>query len=50
MLSKMGKKIEWIRVIFEEAKGIQTFITNQHMSQGIYMEFAKLKLLKVPKI
>eukprot|EP00253_Pinus_taeda_P010583 PITA_10583 len=47
MLSKMGKKIEWIRVIFEEAKEIQAFITNHHMSQGIYMEFTKLELLKV---
>eukprot|EP00253_Pinus_taeda_P014349 PITA_14349 len=47
MLSKMGKQIEWIRVIFEEAKDIQAFITNHHMSQGIYREFAKLELLKV---
>ena len=50
MLSKMGKKIEWIHVIFEEAKEIQAFITNHHMSQDIYREFAKLGLLKVPKI
>ena len=49
MLSKMGKQIEWVRVMFEEAKEIQAFITNHHMSQGIYREFAKLELLKVPK-
>eukprot|EP00253_Pinus_taeda_P003127 PITA_03127 len=47
MLSKLGKQIEWIRKIFEEAKEIQAFITNHHMSQGIYREFAKLELLKV---
>ena len=50
MLSKMGTQIEWMRLIFEEAKEIQAFITNHHMSQGIYREFAKLELLKVPKI
>ena len=50
MLSKMGTQIEWIRLIFEEAKEIQAFITNHHMSQGIYREFAKLELLKVPKL
>ena len=50
MLSKMGTQIEWLRLIFEEAKEIQAFITNHHMSQGIYREFAKLELLKVPKI
>ena len=50
MLSKMGKQIEWIRVIFEEAKEIQAFITNHNMSQGIYMEFAKLELLRIPKL
>ena len=49
MLSKMGKQIEWILVIFEEEKEIQAFITSHHMSQGIYKEFAKLELLKVPK-
>ena len=48
MLSKLGKQIEWIRKIFEEAKEIQAFITNHHMSQGIYKEFAKLEILKVP--
>eukprot|EP00253_Pinus_taeda_P014475 PITA_14475 len=47
MLSKLGKQIEWIRKIFEEAKEIQAFITNHHMSQGLYKEFAKLELLKV---
>ena len=49
MLSKMEAQIGWIRLIFEEAKGIQGFITNHHMSQGIYMEFVKLELLKYQK-
>ena len=48
MLSKMGTKIEWIKQIFEETKEIQSFITNHHMSQAIYHEFAKLDLFKVP--
>eukprot|EP00253_Pinus_taeda_P030301 PITA_30301 len=47
LLSKMGKQIEWIQVIFEEAKEIQAFITSHHMSQGIYREFAKLEPLKI---
>ena len=50
MLSKMGTQIEWIKQIFEEAKEIQSFITNHHMSQAIYREFANLELLKVPKL
>jgi hypothetical protein len=50
MLSKMGIQIGWTSTYFEEAKEIQGFITNHHMSQGIYQEFAKLELLKVPKL
>ena len=50
MLSKMGTQIEWIKHIFEEAKEIQSFITNHHMSQAIYQEFVKLELLKLPNV
>ena len=50
VLSKMGTQIGWIKQIFEEAKEIQSFITNHHMSQAIYREFAYLELLKVPKL
>jgi hypothetical protein len=46
MLQKIGK-IQWIQKIYEEAKEIQMFICNHHMSQAIYRQFAKLELLKV---
>lgn len=46
MLQKIGE-IQWIQKFYEEAKEIQMFICNHHMSQAIYRQFAKLELLKV---
>eukprot|EP01018_Ginkgo_biloba_P021120 Gb_25769 [translate_table: standard] len=46
ILKKIGK-IEWIKKIIDEAKEIQMFITNHHMAQAIYQQFASLELLKV---
>eukprot|EP01018_Ginkgo_biloba_P002109 Gb_06094 [translate_table: standard] len=46
ILKKIGK-IEWIKKITDEAKEIEMFITNHHMAQAIYREFACLELLKV---
>eukprot|EP01018_Ginkgo_biloba_P016970 Gb_25383 [translate_table: standard] len=46
ILKKIGK-IEWIKKITNEAKEIEMFITNHHMAQAIYRQFASLELLKV---
>eukprot|EP01018_Ginkgo_biloba_P004803 Gb_17352 [translate_table: standard] len=46
ILKKIGK-IEWIQKITDEAKEIEMFITNHHMAQAIYRQFACLQLLKV---
>eukprot|EP01018_Ginkgo_biloba_P012898 Gb_03610 [translate_table: standard] len=46
ILKKIGK-IEWIKKITDEAKEIEMFITNHHMAQAIYRQFACLELLKV---
>eukprot|EP01018_Ginkgo_biloba_P007635 Gb_17511 [translate_table: standard] len=46
ILKKIGK-IEWIKKITHEAKEIEMFITNHHMAQAIYRQFASLELLKV---
>eukprot|EP01018_Ginkgo_biloba_P002712 Gb_02256 [translate_table: standard] len=46
ILKKIGK-IEWIKKITDEAKEIEMFITNHHMAQAIYRQFASLELLKV---
>eukprot|EP01018_Ginkgo_biloba_P039165 Gb_28718 [translate_table: standard] len=46
ILKKIGK-IEWIKIITDEAKEIEMFITNHHMAQAIYRQFASLELLKV---
>eukprot|EP01018_Ginkgo_biloba_P021027 Gb_40274 [translate_table: standard] len=46
ILKKIGK-IEWIKKIIDEAKEIEMFITNHHMAQAIYQQFASLELLKV---
>lgn len=35
ILQKIGK-IQWIQEIYEEAKEMQMFICNHHMSQAIY--------------
>jgi len=40
----MGK-IDKIYKIYKEAKEIQMFITNHHMSQTIYRQFEKMELL-----
>ncbi|KAH9291975.1 hypothetical protein KI387_042840, partial [Taxus chinensis] len=47
MLKKMANKIEWIRQVYAEAEEIQMFVTNHHMSQGIFRSFSQLELLKV---
>ncbi|KAH9314484.1 hypothetical protein KI387_023111 [Taxus chinensis] len=47
MLKKMANKIEWIQQVYEEAEEIQMFVTNHHMSQGIFRSFSQLELLKV---
>eukprot|EP01018_Ginkgo_biloba_P011168 Gb_02649 [translate_table: standard] len=49
ILKKIGK-IEWIKKITDEAKEIERFITNHHMAQAIYRQFASLELLKVAEI
>eukprot|EP01018_Ginkgo_biloba_P011659 Gb_06399 [translate_table: standard] len=46
ILKKIGN-IEWIKKITDEAKEIEMFITNHHMAQAIYRQFASLELLKV---
>eukprot|EP01018_Ginkgo_biloba_P021743 Gb_37636 [translate_table: standard] len=46
ILKKIGK-IEWIKKTTNEAKEIEMFITNHHMAQAIYRQFAYLELLKV---
>eukprot|EP01018_Ginkgo_biloba_P009776 Gb_07735 [translate_table: standard] len=46
ILKKIGK-IEWIKKSTDEAKEIEMFITNHHMAQAIYQQFASLELLKV---
>eukprot|EP01018_Ginkgo_biloba_P024520 Gb_28083 [translate_table: standard] len=46
ILKKIGN-IEWIKQITDEAKEIEMFITNNHMAQAIYQQFASLELLKV---
>eukprot|EP01018_Ginkgo_biloba_P000099 Gb_18470 [translate_table: standard] len=46
ILKKIGK-IEWIKKITNEAKEIEMFITNHHMAQAIYQQFASLELVKV---
>eukprot|EP01018_Ginkgo_biloba_P023290 Gb_03498 [translate_table: standard] len=46
ILKKIGK-IEWIKKITDEVKEIEMFITNHHMAQVIYRQFASLELLKV---
>lgn len=50
MLKKIGNKIDWIKQLYAEAEDIQMFITNHHMSQGIFISFSKLELLKVSKV
>jgi len=47
MLKKIGKKFDWIKQVYSEAEDIQMFITNHHMSQGIFRSFSRLELLKV---
>eukprot|EP01018_Ginkgo_biloba_P021012 Gb_22618 [translate_table: standard] len=46
ILKKIGK-IEWIKKITDQVKDIGIFITNHHMAQAIYLQFACLELLKV---
>ena len=50
MLQKIGKSIQWIKEIYAEAEDIQMFITNHHMTQGIFRMFSRLELLKVSKL
>eukprot|EP01018_Ginkgo_biloba_P032108 Gb_01103 [translate_table: standard] len=45
ILKKIGK-IKWITKITDESKEIEMFITNHHMAQAIYRQFASLELLK----
>eukprot|EP01018_Ginkgo_biloba_P037272 Gb_00443 [translate_table: standard] len=42
ILKKIGK-IEWIKKITDEANEIEMFITNDHMAQAIYRQFACLE-------
>eukprot|EP01018_Ginkgo_biloba_P036187 Gb_33622 [translate_table: standard] len=46
ILKKIGK-IDWMKKITDKSKEIQMFITNHHMAQAIYQQFASLELLKV---
>eukprot|EP01018_Ginkgo_biloba_P034934 Gb_00234 [translate_table: standard] len=46
VLKKIGN-IEWIKKITHEAKEIEMFIANYHMTQAIYRQFAFSELLKV---
>ena len=50
MLQKIGNKIEWIKQLYTEAEDIQMFVTNHHLSQGIFRSFSKLELLKVSEV
>ncbi|XP_057832721.2 uncharacterized protein LOC131043529 [Cryptomeria japonica] len=47
MLQRIETKIKWIRDVYAEAEDIQMFITNHHMSQGIFRSFSNLEILKV---
>eukprot|EP01018_Ginkgo_biloba_P014700 Gb_27243 [translate_table: standard] len=47
LILKKIDKIEWIKKITDEAKEIEMFLTNNHMAQAIYQQFACLELLKV---
>ena len=47
LILKKISNIEWIKKITNEAKEIEMFITNHHMAQAIYQQFASLELLKV---
>ncbi|XP_059073578.1 uncharacterized protein LOC131874296 [Cryptomeria japonica] len=47
MLQKNGKKVEWIKQMYDDAQMIQMFITNHHMLQAIFRQFSRLELLKV---
>ena len=47
MLQIIGTKVEWIKIMYEEAQEIQMFVTNHHMTQAIFRQFSKLELLKV---
>lgn len=46
MLQKMGRKINWIKPIYAEAKEIQMFITNHSMSQGHFQIIFKVGVAK----
>ncbi|XP_059077784.1 uncharacterized protein LOC131876424 [Cryptomeria japonica] len=50
MIRRIGQKIKWIRDVYAEAEDIQMFITNHHMSQGIFRTYSNLELLKVSEI
>lgn len=50
MLQKIGKSIQWIKEMYVEAEDIQMFITNHHMTQGIFRMYSRLELLKVSKL
>lgn len=47
MLQKIGKKVEWIKKMYDDAKEIQMFITNHHISQPIFRQFSRLELLTI---
>ena len=50
MLQKIGNQIEWIKTVYEGAEGIQTFVTNHHMTQSLFRNRSKLELLKVNEL